>query len=110
VFPLTDAYLEDSPHACPRQAEVNGINIGDDIPQSLEFVQESHHLVRLLKEVYLAIFVAPRPSLDLRTLLKLSCASVHFTESSISTYGVRGPQRSSYCFLIVRLESLEGLR
>jgi hypothetical protein len=68
---------------------VDGVNISDNITYSLEPVQEPHDFIRLLKQVYLAASVGPCPSLNLGTLLKLSCMGVHFVESIISAHRVR---------------------
>lgn len=64
-------YLQDGAHACPRQADVHGVNIGDNVLHSLEPVQKPHGLVCLLGKVYLPAFVVPRPSLELGAPLKI---------------------------------------
>jgi hypothetical protein len=89
---LTDSYLEDSPHACPRQADVNRVNICDNVTNSLEPIQEPQDLIRLLKQIYLAASVGPCPSLNLGALLKLSCVCMHFVESIVGAHNVRGLQ------------------
>jgi hypothetical protein len=106
---LTDSYLEDSPHACPRQADVNRVNVCDNVTYSLEPIQEPHDLIRLLKQVYLAVFVGPCPSLNLGALLKLSCVGMHFVESIFSTHNVCGLQRNSYSFSVIRPKGIEGV-
>jgi hypothetical protein len=85
---LTDSYLKDNPHACPRQANVNRVNVCDNVTYSLEPIQEPHNLIRLLKQVYLATSVSPCPSLNSGALLKLSCVSMHFVESIVSAHSV----------------------
>jgi hypothetical protein len=89
---LAESYLEDSPHACPRQADVNRVNVRDNVTYSLEPVQELHDLIRLLKQVYLAASVGPCPSLNLGALLKLSCVCMYFVESIVSAHNVCGLQ------------------
>jgi hypothetical protein len=54
-----NTYLEDSSDPCPRQADVDRVDISDDISYSLELVQQLHDLVHLLEEVYLAASIVP---------------------------------------------------
>ena len=67
---------------------MNRVSVCGNVTHSFELVQESYDLVRLLKEVYLAAFVVPRPSFDFGALLKLSCAAMHFVEGIVCAYRV----------------------
>jgi hypothetical protein len=57
---------------------MHGIDVGNHISHKLQFVQQEHHFVRLVLEVYLTSIVVPVQSLANLSLLKLKCDFVSF--------------------------------
>jgi hypothetical protein len=91
--PSLNAYVEDSSNPCPRQADVDRVDVSDNISHSLELVQQLHDFVHLLEEVHLAASIVAWPPLDLTALLKLFHTVVYFVECSVDANGVRSKRR-----------------
>lgn len=71
-------YLENEPDACPRQSDMDRIDVCYCISHRLELVDESYQLISLVLDVHLTTTVLPAPLLDSALRLELSSLTARF--------------------------------
>jgi hypothetical protein len=70
-------YLQNCPDACPWQANVDWVNVGDDVSHCFEFIKKLHELVCLIREKYPAVFIVPAYPLHSALLLQFASITQH---------------------------------
>jgi hypothetical protein len=83
-------YLENEPHACPRQSDMDRVNVCYSISDRLELVDESYQLISLVLDVHLTTTVLPAPILDSALRLELSSLTTRFFQCYINHNSVWG--------------------